>query len=80
MPHWILQRDANAITCQLDARGGRCYEVCILPHWNPSSAVLERFDSLTEALRHHAEIGARLREQGWTVIDHVSDHRVHEAT
>jgi hypothetical protein len=69
---WILQRDTRAITCQLDVRGRETYEVCVLPHWDPSSAVIERFDAATPALLRHAQLACRLREAGWTVIDHVS--------
>jgi hypothetical protein len=75
MRRWILEKDATAITCQLDARGTRCYEVCVLPHWDPSSAILERFDAPAPALLRQAEVSRRLRANGWIVIDHVStDH------
>jgi hypothetical protein len=79
MLHWVLQRDANAITCQLDARGHRCYELCVLPHWDPSSAVIERFDAPRPALLRHAEIARRLRADGWIVIDHVAADGSHAA-
>ena len=68
---WILQREAKAITCQLDARGLRCYELCVVPHWDPSAAVIERFDAPTPALLRHAEVAKSLRDHGWMVIDHV---------
>ena len=79
MLHWVLQRDANAITCQLDARNDGCYEVCVVPHWDPSSAVIERFDTPARAFLCHAEIAHRLRDIGWMVIDHVATDRVHAA-
>jgi hypothetical protein len=69
---WILQRDAKAITCQLDSRGRGAYEVCVLPHWDPASAVIEHFDAATPALLRHAQLACRLREVGWMVIDHVT--------
>jgi hypothetical protein len=69
---WILQRDTKAITCQLDSRGGGSHEVCVLPHWDPSSAVIERFDAVTPALLRHAQLVSRLRDAGWMVIDHVA--------
>jgi hypothetical protein len=72
MLRWILGRDTNAITCQLDARSPRSYEVCIVPHWDPSSAVIERYDAPTPAFLRHAEVARRLRENGWMVIDHVA--------
>jgi hypothetical protein len=79
MLRWVLRRDTTAITCQLDARSRRSYEVCIVPHWDPSSAVIERYDAPTPALLRHAEVARRLRESGWTVIDHVTADRIHAA-
>lgn len=73
----ILQRDTNAITCQLEARGNRSYELCVVPHWDPSSAVIEGFDAPTPALLRHAQVASRLRDNGWMVIDHVGIDRVH---
>jgi hypothetical protein len=73
---WILQRDTKAITCQLDLRGRRSYEVCVLPHWDPTAAVIERFDSPMPALLRQAQLACRLREAGWMVIDHVGDPHV----
>lgn len=64
MVEWILQRDTKAITCQLDCRGRGTYEVCVLPHWDPSSAAIERFDAATPALLRHAQLACRLREAG----------------
>jgi hypothetical protein len=76
---WILQRDSKAITCQLDLRGRRSYEVSVLPHWDPSSAVIERFDTATPALLRHAQLACRFREAGWMVIDHVAAAQVSAA-
>jgi hypothetical protein len=77
--HRILRRDTRAITCQLDARSNRSYELCVVPHWDPSSAVIEQFDAPTPALLRHAEVARRLRENGWMVIDHVDAGSVHGA-
>jgi hypothetical protein len=79
MLRWILQRDTTAITCQLDVRGTEAYEVCIVPHWNPSSAVIERYDAPTPALLRHAEVARLLRENGWMVIDYVAPGGVRAA-
>ena len=67
------------MTCQLDARGGGSYELSVLPHWDPSSAVIERFDAPLPALLRHAQLACGFREAGWTVIDHVAAARVHAA-
>jgi hypothetical protein len=79
MLRWILQGDTSAITCQLDVRGPRSYEVCVVPHGEPASAVIERFDGVTAALLRHAQITRRLRERGWLVIDHVAAEGIHTA-
>jgi hypothetical protein len=78
MLRWVLQRDTKAITCQLDARN-RSYEVCVLPHWDPSAAIIERFDAPTPARFRHAEVARRLRENGWMVIDYVVADTNHAA-
>jgi hypothetical protein len=79
MLHWVLRQDTKAITCQLECRGNGSYELCVLPHWDPSSAVIERFDASTSALLRHAEVANRLRENGWMVIDRVAADGVHAA-
>jgi hypothetical protein len=80
MLRWVLRRDTDAITCQLDARGNRSYELCILPHWDPTSAVIERFEAPTPALLRHAEVATLLRDDGWMVIDHVGANGMHTAS
>jgi hypothetical protein len=52
---------------------------CVLPHWDPAAAVIERFDAPMPALLRHAEIANRLRESGGMVTDHVDAHGVHAA-
>ena len=79
MLQWVLERDVNAITCLVDAFGDGSYELCVLPHWDPSAACIERFDAPTPALLRHAEVARRLREDGWLVVDHADAGRVHAA-
>jgi hypothetical protein len=80
MLRWVLRRDTEAITCQLDARGSRSHELCILPHWDPTSAVIERFEAPTPARLRHAEVATLLRDDGWMVIDHVGANGMHTAS
>jgi hypothetical protein len=77
MRHGALQYDASAVTCQLDVRGARACEICVVPHWDPSSAAIERYDARPLALLRHAEVTRRLRENGWMVIDHVATESIH---
>jgi hypothetical protein len=79
MLRWLLQRDARTITCQLDVREAGTYEICLLPHWDPSSAVIEQYDVARHALLRHAEVTKRLREYGWIVIDHSGADRAQVA-
>lgn len=76
---WVLRRDTNTITCQLDARANRSYELCLVPHWDPLAAVIEHFDTPKPALLRHAELTSCLREHGWLVIDRVVEDSSHAA-
>jgi hypothetical protein len=66
----IAHRESNSITCQVDVRADWSYEVCVVPHWDPSGAVIERFDAPTPALLRQAEVAQQLRANGCTVIEH----------
>jgi hypothetical protein len=68
---WIFQRDSQAITCELDVRPNRLYEVCVVPHWDVESAIVEQFDGPTAAMLRHAEIARALRESKWVLTDHL---------
>jgi hypothetical protein len=70
----VLQREAQAITCEVDSCGPD-FEVCIVPHWDPAAAVIERFTAPTAALLRHADVARRLREDGWVMTDHVTARR-----
>jgi hypothetical protein len=71
---WIFQRDLHALTCEVDARTDRDFDVLIVPHWNVNLSVAEHFRSLPDALLRHAEIARRLRERGWAVAEHAHGH------
>jgi len=58
------------ITCEIRVNGPRSQDICVVPHWNLSSAIVERYDRTTRALWRHAEIARRFREAGWTLIRH----------
>jgi hypothetical protein len=72
---WILRRGADAITCEVDVRANRSYDVCVVPHRDVSSSRVERFDAPTAALLRHAEIARGLRQQGWALTDYVTANR-----
>jgi hypothetical protein len=71
---WIFRRGTNALTCEIRVNGTHSHDVCVVPHWDLSSAVIERYDRPARALWRHAEIARRFREAGWTLIRAGSDH------
>ena len=71
---WVFHRGAEVLTCAIEAAGRRSYDVCILPHWNLAEAAVEHFDAPASALRRHAEIAWRLRQDGWVAQYGTSHH------
>ena len=74
MLRWVFCRNSETITCEVDAATDHHFEACLVPHWNVSASVVQPFDSLMSALWWHAEAARRLRESGWTLVDHVPGH------
>ena len=63
---WVFQRGPEVLTCAVENSGqSTSYNVCVLPHWNLSDSMVERFNAPASALRRHAEIASQLREAGW---------------
>lgn len=63
---WVFQRGPEVLTCAVENSGqASSYNVCVLPHWNLSDSMVERFKAPASALRRHAEIASQLREAGW---------------
>lgn len=75
----ILHRAVNSIGCQVDVRNDWSYELSIVPHWDPSAAMIERFAALTPALLRQAEVARQLRANGCTVIEQAAALSIHEA-
>ena len=71
MVRWVFHRDGYAITCEVDAHETQSYDVTFTPHWDPSAAVIERFNRPLRALERHASIAQRLRDDGWVLVDHA---------
>ncbi len=68
---WVFRRNFESITSEVDVTAAGACAVRTVPQWDPSLAIVERFDNPVDALRRHAEIARRLREIGWAVADHV---------
>ena len=63
---WTFSKGTRSITCQLDNDPRHSsYDVCVVPHWDVSSAVVEVAQEPIGAFRRHADIARRLRAAGW---------------
>jgi len=65
---WIFLRGSKALTCEVRAFGKQTFDVCVVPHWDVSSSVVETFKRPGMALRRHAEIAFYFREAGWSLV------------
>jgi hypothetical protein len=71
MLRWVFHRGTDTLTCEIDAARRHHFDVCVIPHWDVAASSIEQFDSAASAFERHAEIARRLREAGWTSVDHV---------
>jgi hypothetical protein len=69
---WTFQRNAATLTCAIDVADDQRFEVCVVPHWDVKSSVIERYDAPMTALERHAHIALKLREAGWAVTDRAA--------
>jgi hypothetical protein len=72
MLRWIFVRHGHALTCEVDARTPHTFDVSVVPHWDVSSAVVERYDHAVTAMERHAGIAADLRAAGWVLVRHAA--------
>lgn len=70
---WVFLRGRKALTCELRMNGQTSHDVCVVPHWDVSSSVIERFERPASALRRHAEIADGFRQAGWRVVHDVAN-------
>jgi hypothetical protein len=66
---WVFRRNDRAITCEIDSDRTHSFEVSLVPHWDLSASVIERFDAAHHAFLRHAEMARRLRDAGWVRAD-----------
>ena len=74
MLQWVFCRNHRTITCEIDANGTHAFDVCIVPHWNVSESVIQRFDTAAHAFERHAELARELADAGWV---HAAGERPH---
>jgi hypothetical protein len=65
---WTFLRGTKTLTCEVRVFGKQTYNVCVVPHWDVSSSVVETFKRPGVALRRHAEIASDFREAGWSTV------------
>ena len=65
---WVFLKETKSITCEVRSNGARRFDVCVLPHWDVSSAVVEGFEDLASAMRRHAEISLAFRDARWVLV------------
>jgi hypothetical protein len=65
---WVFLKGMKSITCEVRSNGARAFDVCVLPHWDVSSSIVEGFDDLASTMRRHAEISLAFRDAGWVLV------------
>jgi hypothetical protein len=65
---WIFVHAGQFLTCEIGTRGHWSYDVCVIPHWDVGSSVIEPYDQPAAALHRHAQFASRLRDAGWVRI------------
>jgi len=72
MLRWVFSRGGHTLTCELDARARHTFDVSLIPHWDVSGSVVERFGDAVRAMERHAAIVRALRHAGWALVEHVA--------
>jgi hypothetical protein len=72
MLRWVFSRNGHTLTCELDARARHTFDVSLIPHWDVSGSVVERFGDAVGAMERHAAIARALRRSGWVVVEHAA--------
>ena len=70
---WVFLRGRKALTCEVRMTGQRSHDVCVVPHWDVKSSIVERFERPASALRRHAEIAREFRQAGWHVVHDLAN-------
>jgi hypothetical protein len=53
------------LTCEILVNGPSSYDVCVIPHWDVGSSVIEEYEGSSVALCRHADLVSHFRETGW---------------
>jgi hypothetical protein len=65
---WTFLRQGRMLTCEILVNGPSSYDVCVIPHWDAGSSLIEEFEFSPVALWRHADLVSHFRETGWVRI------------
>jgi hypothetical protein len=65
---WVFIRGTKTLTCEVRVNGRHSHDVCVVPHWDVSSSIVERHERAASALWRNAEIASHFRQAGWIVV------------
>ena len=74
--HWVFVKGTKALTCEIRVNAARSHDVCVVPHWDISCAMVQRFDRAAHAVWRHAEIARRFQDDGWALVRQRPAHPV----
>lgn len=76
MPSSIVKctfvRRGRVLSCEIMVNGPRSFDVCVIPHWDVSSSVIEACDAIGDALLRHAELTSEFRDAGWVRVSEIT--------
>lgn len=76
MLRWTFRRGNDFLTCVIDrARGGRGYQLAVVPQSPMDTARIEVFHNAFDVLIRHASIASELRDLGWTLVAYTDAPR-----
>src|SRR6185312_9447647 len=59
---------ARADTGEIFVNGPSSYDVCVIPHWDAGSSVIDGFERPSVAICRHADLVSHFRQDGWVRI------------
>ena len=60
----VFRRGNRVLTCETMISGAHAFDVCVLPSWDRSEPVIERYNLFSEAVQRQAEMALLFRKSG----------------
>ena len=70
---WVFLRGRKILTCEVRMHDRHSHDVCVVPHWDVKSSIVERFERPASAMRRHAEIAQEFRQAGWHIVHELAN-------